>query len=460
MIDSAAISGIVSSIAARIPSKRALLGGTVVSTRSHLFAWIVLTSVIAENHAFARDDATLGDAVDRYVAAAVDAGHLSGSLLVARGDAILLERCFGLADLEHAVPITSETRFVIASITKEMTFALAVRLAERRKLGLDDPLSKYAPDFPRGDRITVLHLMQHRAGIPHRVAPTEARTRPVTAAEMLAFAAAATPLPFEPGEKSVYSSAGYSMLARVLEIAGEKPFAELLAEYIFTPANMERTLDANARDVVADRAESSFLGPQGVEHAPLKDLSFLVGAGSVLSTPRDLHRLQRAFLDGSLGESVRQSSAASGPMRWNGSTNGYLASADHDPATDLHIVFCANRATGAVARLREALPRIVAGEDVPPLEVPSIEPALIAIERHAPVFGRYRDASGTEIELRELAGQVVAGDVPLVPRGETEFFAPSDYGRLTFEHAEGPGTPIDALVWESATFRSRFERVR
>lgn len=395
--------------------------------------------------------------VREWLRPAAEAGHLSGALLVARDDEILVEAAFGMANAEHRVLNRVDTRFAVASITKEMTFAATIRLAETGKLKLDDTLAKWLPEFPRGDALHVIDLLRHRAGIPHRVTTPEDECVPRSAQDMVELAAKAPPLDIAPGSRSVYSSAGYSVLARVLELASGKSYGELMRSLVFEPAGMEQTQDGNGRDVIADRAEPYFLGPHGLEHAAPKDLSFLVGAGSVLSTPRDLHRLQRAILGGKLGPSVKQSFTASGPLRWYGSTNGFVSFADFDASTHVHVIFTANLSSGVLNEIRRELPRLIAGETVAPLTIPKLEAADVDVEEYAPAAGDYRASSGTEFTLRIHGGRVFAGEAPLVPRGAHELFAPTDYGVVKLEHGTD-GDP-DRITWESPSGVTNFERV-
>ena len=101
------------------------------------------------------DDPAIARAVDRYVAPWLARGELSGELLMLRGDDVVLDRCWGMADVALGVPVTPATRFAIASVTKPMTTVLAIELIVEGRLALGDPLSKWLPDFPHGDSITV-----------------------------------------------------------------------------------------------------------------------------------------------------------------------------------------------------------------------------------------------------------------------------------------------------------------
>ncbi len=97
----------------------------------------------------------------------------------------MIRTAFGLADRELGVPVTSQTRFNIASVTKPMTTVLAIRLIEEGRLSLRDSIARWIPGFPSGDSITVAHLLGHRSGIPHEVIPDSEMVRPFTAAEVV-----------------------------------------------------------------------------------------------------------------------------------------------------------------------------------------------------------------------------------------------------------------------------------
>jgi len=277
---------------------------------------------------------SLEQRIDAYLEPYADIGHLSGRLLIARGDEVLYEKSFGSANHEHALPITAETRFCVGSINKPMTIVIAARLLEMEKLALSDKLSKFLFDFPRADEISVDDLLNHRSGIPHRVTEPIDETRPQTAASIVELAAGKT-LAFEPGSDSVYSSAGFSVLARVLELAGGKPYAELLAEHVLRPAGMAQTSDAGTRAIIEHRASSYVFDTDGLLNAAPADVSYLVGAGSVYSTPRDLLALQRALLAGKLGKLARETLVReSGDVSWNGLAHGFRAFADYDAVSE------------------------------------------------------------------------------------------------------------------------------
>ena len=359
----------------------------------------------------------------------MDAGHLSGYLLVARGEETVYERGFGRASYELDVPVGPETRFCVASVNKPMTIVVAIRLIEEGKLGLQDPVEKWIPGLPRGDKMTVDHLLNHRAGIPHRLILDDQKARPWTAAE-LAEQAKGAELAFEPGADSSYSSGGFSVLVRILELAGGKSYEELLEQYLFQPAGMTSTAAGAHGPLMPNRAPSYFFAAGGgLVNAPPRDLSHLIGAGAAYSTARDLLAMMRAVLDGRLGEPVRSALVDEDGMTWNGLTHGFRAFADYHRTSDTFVILTANIQSGAGDYLRRNVPRILAGEEPEPApEIPAA--AAVPLEVLAGYQGVYQLRPGRTMPLRLVDGALHMDEWLLIPTGPTELFSPQDYGRI------------------------------
>ena len=108
---------------------------------------LLITVLVPQDRAWAAssaggESARLARALDAYTRPLVAAGHLSGQLLIARHGAIVLERTYGFADYELRVPVTAETRFNVASVTKPMTVVLAIQLMVEKKLAMHDSLAR------------------------------------------------------------------------------------------------------------------------------------------------------------------------------------------------------------------------------------------------------------------------------------------------------------------------------
>jgi CubicO group peptidase (beta-lactamase class C family) len=387
--------------------------------------------------------------IDAYIAPFVSAGHFSGSIQVSRGRDSLYAGSFGLANRELAVPVGPETRFCVASVTKPMTQIIAFRLFEEGALSPTDLLAKWIPDFPRGSEITVSMLLQHRAGVPHRVTTDLQETVPQSAANMVEDAKKADLL-FEPGSDSAYSSAGYAVLARVLELASGKTYQKLLTEYVFTEADMSNSLHPSGYSLIANRANSyQFAGDGTLLNSPFKHYSFLVGAGSVFSSPGDLVRLMQAVVDGALGSQVKENLVTAKGISWNGRTDGYRSFADFHSDSGIYVALASNFLTGAADLLRRDLPRIAAGEEVAPPSIPRhlavvVEPNLLRL-----YAGDYQLRPGSVLSLKVEGGEVRMSGWLLIPTSESTFFSPQDYGEIAVVRAEDGS--VERLDWALAS---------
>jgi hypothetical protein len=334
-----------------------------------------------------------------------------------------------MANAELSAAVTPETRFNIASVTKPMTSTVAIKLIDQKKLGLRDSLVRWLPGFPRGDSIRVIHLIQHRSGIPHEVVPDSEMTRPFTAAGV-AERAKRLPLDFPPGSQSRYSSGGFEVLARVLERASGRDYGELLAERIFRPLGMEHTTHGDGRALMPGRAAGYVPGPGGLENAPLEDFSALVGAGSVWSTARDLHRFVEGVTGGKLGANIRYTFVTDGRLDFNGRTGGFKAWALWDSTSGVEAIFLGNVASGAPDALKRDVLRLASGESVTPPALPVLRGEGPPLEERRRWEGVYQIEHGPRLELRVLRGALYSNDWILLPTKDGGMFSPRDYGKL------------------------------
>ena len=369
----------------------------------------------------------LARAIDAFAAPLLARDQLSGQLLVARHDTVLIERQWGYADWELRAPVTTETRFCIASVTKPMTGTVAIHLMETKALGYHDSLAKWLPGFPNGDRITIADLLGHRSGIPHELIPDSEATRPFTPAAMTAIAAH-RPLDFPPGSKSQYSSGGFSVLARILELASGHSYAQLLREQIFEPLGMTHSSDHDSRALLADRAHGVIPGAHGLENAPYEDFSHIVGAGSVWSTARDLHRFVQGIVTGRLGAGVERSYLRRGTIDFNGLVSGFRAFCDFDSASGIEVIYVGNLSSGAADLVRAAIPKLAAGAVVPPPTLPALAAAPADSATLAAYRGTYLLENGTRLVVRDRDGVLWSNDWVLLPLADGGFFSPRDYG--------------------------------
>lgn len=385
-------------------------------------------------------------AIDDLAAPQAEAELFGGVILVAHGDGVLFERAYGFSERKHRVPNTPATQFAIASVSKPMTEVLVHVLSGAGRLGLDAPVERYLPGFPKGPEggsPTVRHLLDHRAGVPHRVTtPAEEEAEAFEAADIVARVRE-TGLLFEPGTDRLYSSAGFTCLARVIEVVEDKPFETVLEERVFRPAGMAFTSGETDQRVPV-RALPFRLGAQDgevvVKPAPNVDFGFLTGAGSVFATAEDLAEFVQAVRRGVFGEDLAASAFTGDPAEWQGWagwTNGYEAYVDVRPSGDLVFVLLSNLRSAANWQLREQIHNVLSGQPTSPIALPPrvAEP----FEDPEPLVGTYGRA-----EIRLVGGELFRGDNELYPVEGERYFIPASGSMMRFRR-DATGA-VDAIV--------------
>ncbi|HEV8384035.1 MAG TPA: serine hydrolase domain-containing protein, partial [Candidatus Acidoferrales bacterium] len=181
-------------------------------------------------------------------------GNIPGaSVLVLHNGRVILKKAYGLAELETNRQATPSTNYRLASVTKQFTATCILMLAERGRFSLDDPLTKFFPDFPAyGREIRVRHLLSHTSGTPAYEDLLPEGNVPVLDADVLAILMKTEKPYFPPGTQFRYSNSGYALLALIVEKISGLPFPEFLRKNIFVPLNM-RASHVNLRHPAPDR---------------------------------------------------------------------------------------------------------------------------------------------------------------------------------------------------------------
>jgi D-alanyl-D-alanine carboxypeptidase len=248
-------------------------------------------------------------------------------LRTAQGEFIV---SYGTTELGVAIPPRADTHFRIASNTKTMTAAVIMLLAQEGKLGIHNPVSKYVPDVPNGDNITIAELLKMRSGLYNYTDAPELATsldhdpaKAWTAAEVLSIAFKHPPL-FPPGQAYQYCNTNYVLLGLIAEKVEAKPLANIFQTRLFGPLGMKGTmLPANTSNTlpkpyahgylygsssyaVADmpypadlRAEAK-AGTLKPNDDTDQNPSYASAAGGVISTADDLASWIRALIGGKL----------------------------------------------------------------------------------------------------------------------------------------------------------------
>ena len=198
------------------------------------------------------------DSIDGFVRSELARQRVPGmSVAVLRGDSVLLARGYGYANLEQHVPATDSTVYPVGSVSKQFTAAAIVMLAERGRLGLDDPITRYLPEGSAvWPSVTIRHLLTHTSGVPQDTMPDWRRDYTETE---LVRSAAAQPLEFTPGARQSYSSTGYALLGIIIHRVTGQFYGDFLQEHLFRPLGMRTARVNSDADIVPNRAAGYYL---------------------------------------------------------------------------------------------------------------------------------------------------------------------------------------------------------
>jgi CubicO group peptidase (beta-lactamase class C family)/ketosteroid isomerase-like protein len=168
--------------------------------------------------------------------------------------ATALAKGYGYANLEHDVPVTTETIFQSGSVGKQFTAAAVMMQVEAGKLDLDAPVSRYLPDAPASwQGIHVRHLLTHTSGIREYTDGAVDLQRDYTEDELLHMAYG-LPLDFAPGTQWSYSNTGYLVLGVLVRKASGRFYGDVLHDRVFVPLGMKSTSVISEADIVPHRA--------------------------------------------------------------------------------------------------------------------------------------------------------------------------------------------------------------
>jgi CubicO group peptidase (beta-lactamase class C family) len=401
-----------------------------------------------------------------YMDAVAKEEKFSGSVLVAKGGEVLLARGYGLANAEHGVPNSPETKFRLGSITKQFTATAILILQDAGKLKVEDPISKHLPDAPTAwEKVTIHHLLTHTSGIPsYTDDPSygKAMTKAETVESMIARFRD-KPLEFEPGSKFHYDNSGYFLLGAIIEKVSGKPYETFLKEAIFEPLGMANTGYDRHETVLPGRASGYDRRGEGLVNTPYLDMSQPYAAGSLYSTVGDLLKWDRALKAGkpvskdamvamftpfkdhyaygwSIGDQKGHRRIGHG-----GGINGFMTDFERFPDDDVCVVVLCNVVPANPAKVSGNLAGIVFGETValPKARiVAKVDPKLydeyVGRYRLSPTFALEVTREGERL-LTQATGQQ---KIEIFPESNDAFFLKVIDAQITFVKEGGKVTHL------------------
>lgn len=436
------------------------------------------SSTMADGSHAAPSRAALAARVDSLAGAFIAQRQAPGvSISVVRaGRDTLVFKGYGEADIENDVPATPATVYRIGSITKQFTSAAVMRLVERGRVRLGDPIGKYLPNLPPAWRpVRVQQLLNHTSGIPNYTDLGDVWARrwgEHMSPDTLVALTANKPMDFPPGSGWRYDNTGYVVLGMLLEKVTGTPYGTYLDSTMFRPLGLSSTRYCDTAPLIPHRARGYQREGNKFTNAPYLDMSQPYAAGALCSTVGDLARWDRLLATGKVvspasyarmttpegtanldhyGFGLVFSAIGSHIMiTHGGGIHGFISSNAYFPSDSLSITVLANAAPSDPDGLLTNIARTIFGIPLvqpphPPKEVPLPDSIRAAVPGQYPLV---MAGKKIVITIASDSGGVVAStpgqsDLPLVYVGDATFGAAADPGiRMRFVIENGRATRL------------------
>lgn len=220
-----------------------------------------------------------------------------GSISIVRNGKKIYRKDFG----QNQLPIKNydqNTAYQVGSITKLFLATMIMQDVEKGKLSLDDKLSKFYPNLPNADKITIKNMLNHSSGLGDYVLDGQWLMNETVSENAILDTIAKQGVLFEPNEKVKYSNSAYYLLCKIVERSNKKPFNVLLKDRITKKLKMKNTFS------VLDKPKNIFASYRFVDdkYVLVEDFNFInsLGAGDITATTSDLNLFIQALFDGKL----------------------------------------------------------------------------------------------------------------------------------------------------------------
>jgi CubicO group peptidase (beta-lactamase class C family) len=247
---------------------------------------------------------TMPEKLETYMQALTKNAGFNGTVLVSKNGTILLEKGYGLRDVEAKINHDQNSVFQIGSVTKQFTSTVIQKLQMEGKLSVKDKLSKYFPQYAYADKITIENLLNHVSGIYNYTNDPVFMKDHITEnlkQEEFWKMIKDKPLDFEPGTKFNYSNSGYHLLGYIIEKVTAQPYEAVVRKYLFEPAGMTHS-GFDFTHLPSPNKSIGYMTLSKEVHtlAPIVDSSVAFSAGAIYSTIHDLYNWNTALNSGKI----------------------------------------------------------------------------------------------------------------------------------------------------------------
>ncbi|MCC9065743.1 serine hydrolase [Flavobacterium piscisymbiosum] len=238
----------------------------------------------------------LSTKLEQYMDAQFGINDFSGTVLVSKNDSVLLKKAYGFANYEWKLKNTIDSKFSLASVSKQFTAVAILQLAEKKQLSLEDPLSKYFTGFPKGDKITLKMMLSHNSGLDMDFDELYLTKTDLNKDSVYTYLAK-KPLLFEPGTSTAYSNIGYYLLAQIIEKVSGQSYAAYLKQNVFDKAKMYNSGVSTNDEIVAKMTQRYYFNDNKLVKNPYINWNFNLGHDGIYSTVEDLNLWNKTLFD-------------------------------------------------------------------------------------------------------------------------------------------------------------------
>lgn len=415
---------------------------------------ILFAAFITSHLVFSQDIAAR---LDTLLQAYTAQNKFNGTVLVSKGGTVLIDKGYGYRNVAKHVLHDKNSVFQIGSVTKQFTTAIILKLQAQKKLNVQDHISKYFPQYPKGDSITIENLMLHTSGIYNYTNNGEFMKNEVTkpaSKEKLMPMFQDKPLDFSPGTKWSYSNSAYLLLGYIIESVTKKHYEQVVHDYIFTPLKMTHSGFDFTHLQSKDKSTGYFaLNEKDTLTAPIVDSSVSFAAGAIYSTTDDLLRWHQGLMKNIVLTSAQQEKAYTPVMNkygygWGidslfgkrvlmhgGGIHGFTSNFSRLPADDICIVLLSNNSSPALTEITNNIYAILYNK---PYTIPQARKAMtLPEEKLKQYIGEYTIKEGLNLIITLKEGQLIGSPTNqptsiLYAEKEDHFFVKGHDIRLKF----------------------------
>ncbi len=268
-----------------------------------IVGWLLVGQVT--HTAFSQTATSVESQIDQIFQDFARQDDFQGAVLVGHQEKIVYQGAFGLANREWDITNTVDTKFNLASISKQFTAAIVMQLAEEGKLKLNQTISDYYSEYRKdvGKQVTLHQLLTHQSGIPNYTSLpfvwSDSLYRKYSREELVAKFASGD-LEFKPGSQYQYNNSGYLILSTIIEKVTGKSFNEVFEERIARPLELQFTGVDDRQKIIPQRASGYVQTSDRYENVYSMYMQNLQGAGNLYGTVGDLFQWGQALFGAKL----------------------------------------------------------------------------------------------------------------------------------------------------------------